>query len=49
VTVRKAIATAIDTITTADPVVGRHLATHIRTGFTCSYELDAAQPSTWEL
>ena len=32
VTVRKAIATAIDTITTVDPVVGRHVATHIRTG-----------------
>ncbi len=49
VTVRKAIATAIDTITTADPVVGRHLATHIRTGFTCSYETDLDQPATWEL
>jgi hypothetical protein len=49
VTVRKAIATAIDTITTADPVVGRHLATHIRTGFTCSYEPDLDQPATWEL
>ena len=40
VTVRKAIATAIDTITSADPVVGRHLSTHIRTGFICSYEPD---------
>jgi hypothetical protein len=49
VTVRKAIVTAIDTITTADPVVGRHLASHIRTGFTCSYEPDADQASTWEL
>lgn len=49
VTVRKAIVSAIDTITTADPVVGRHLATHIRTGFTCSYEPDADHPSTWEL
>jgi hypothetical protein len=49
VTERKAIVTAIDTITTADPVVDRHLATHIRTGFTCRYEPDADQPSTWEL
>jgi hypothetical protein len=49
VTVRKAIVTAIDTITTADPVVGRHLATHIRTGFICSYETDLDQPATWEL
>jgi hypothetical protein len=49
VTVRKAIAAAIDTITTADPVVGRHLATHIRTGFTCSYQTDLDQPKTWEL
>jgi hypothetical protein len=49
VTVRKAIVTAIDTITAADPVVGRHLATHIRTGSACSYEPDADQPSAWEL
>ncbi|WP_185736097.1 hypothetical protein [Nocardioides sp. LS1] len=49
VTVRKAIANAIDTITTADPVVGRHLATHVRTGFTCRYEPDHDHPSTWEL
>lgn len=49
VTVRKAIVTAIDTITTADPVVGRHLARHIRTGFTCCYEPDTHEPWTWEL
>ncbi len=49
VTVRKAIVTAIDTITSADPIVGRHLSTHIRTGFICSYEPDADQPSTWQL
>ncbi|WP_457109312.1 hypothetical protein [Marmoricola sp. URHA0025 HA25] len=49
VTVRKAITTAIDTIRAADPVVGRHLATHIRTGFTCSYEPDLDQAPTWEL
>lgn len=49
VTVRKAIATAIDVITAADSAVGRHLATHVRTGFTCSYEPDPDQPPVWEL
>jgi hypothetical protein len=49
VTVRKAIATAIDVITAADTAVGRHLATHIRTGFSCSYEPDPNQPAIWEL
>jgi hypothetical protein len=49
VSVRKAIVAAIDTITTADPVVGRHLATHIRTGLTCTYQPDPGQPSAWEL
>ncbi len=49
VTVRKAIVTAIETITAADPVVGRHLATHIRTGFTCSYQPEADRPPTWLL
>ncbi|WP_148046604.1 hypothetical protein [Nocardioides pocheonensis] len=49
VTVRKAIAAAIETIKAADPVVGRHLATHVRTGFTCSYEPDADRSLTWEL
>ncbi len=49
VTVRKAIVTAIDTIATADPLVGRHLTTHIRTGYTCSYEPDGDRPSTWQL
>lgn len=49
VTVRKAIASAVDTITTADPVVGRHLASHVRTGFACSYEPDADQPVIWDL
>ena len=32
VTVRKAIATALDTIHSADPVVARHLTMHVRTG-----------------
>lgn len=49
VTVRKAIVAALETITAADPVVGRHLATHVRTGFTCSYEPDADRSLTWEL
>ncbi len=49
VTVRKAIVTAIDTITSADPILGRHLVTHIRTGYTCSYEPDVDRPPTWQL
>ena len=49
VTVRKAISTAIEVITAADPVVGRHLAAQVRTGFTCSYQPDADQPSAWDL
>ena len=49
VTVRKAIAAAIEVVSTADPVVGRHLASQVRTGFTCSYEPDADQPIAWEL
>ncbi len=49
VSVRKAIATAIAVITAADPVVGRHLAARVRTGFTCSYEPDPDRPTVWEL
>jgi hypothetical protein len=49
VTVRKAIAAAIKTITSADPTVGRHLSTHIRTGYTCSYDPDPDRIPTWEL
>ena len=49
VTVRKAIAAAIEVITAADPVVGRHLTTHVRTGFTCCYEPDPDLSVAWEL
>jgi len=49
ITVRKAIARAIDVIAEADPVVGRHLAARVRTGFTCTYQPDTDQPATWNL
>lgn len=49
VTVRKAIAAAIDVINAADPVVARHLAARVRTGYTCTYQPDAEQPVEWRL
>lgn len=49
VTVRKAIATALDTIRGADPDVARHLTTHIRTGHRCCYEPDPDAPVEWRL
>jgi len=49
ITVRKAIARAIDVIAEVDPVVGRHLAARVRTGFTCTYQPDTDQPATWNL
>jgi hypothetical protein len=49
VTVRKAIATALDTIHGADPVVARHLTAHVRTGLRCCYEPDADAPVEWRL
>lgn len=49
VTVRKAIAAAIHTIQAADPVVARHLTTHVRTGQSCIYEPDPDRPVTWQL
>jgi hypothetical protein len=49
VTVRKAIATALDTIHSADPVVARHLTTHVRTGLRCSYQPDPDVPVEWRL
>jgi hypothetical protein len=49
VTVRKAIAAAIDVITAADLVVGRHLAARVRTGFICTYQPDRDHPATWNL
>jgi len=49
VTVRKAIATALDAIHSVDPVVARHLTTHVRTGLRCCYEPDADAPVEWRL
>ncbi len=49
VTVRKAIATALDTIHGADPVVARHLIAHVRTGLRCCYEPDPDTPIEWRL
>ena len=49
VTVRKAIATALDAIHTADPVVARHLTAHVRTGLRCCYEPDPDAPVDWRL
>lgn len=49
VTVRKAIATALDAIHAADPVVARHLTTHVRTGVRCCYEPDPDAPVEWRL
>ena len=49
VTVRKAIATALDAIHSADPVVARHLTTRVRTGLRCCYEPDPDAPVDWRL
>ncbi|GAB3866471.1 hypothetical protein GCM10028801_38750 [Nocardioides maradonensis] len=49
VTARKAIATALDAIHAADPVVARHLSTYVRTGLRCCYEPDAEHPVEWRL
>jgi hypothetical protein len=49
VTVRKAIATALDAIHSADPVVARHLTTYVRTGYQCSYRPDPDITVEWRL
>jgi hypothetical protein len=49
VTVRKAIAAAIEAVHTADPVVARHLSTYVRTGTRCRYEPDPEQVVVWRL
>jgi len=49
VTVRKAIATALDAIHGADPVVARHLSARVRTGLRCCYEPDPDAPVEWRL
>ena len=49
VTVRKAVAAAIDAIHGVDPVVARHLTTHVHTGLRCRYEPDPDAPVEWRL
>ncbi len=49
VTVRKAIASALDAIHGADPVVAHHLVMHVRTGLRCCYEPDPDAPVEWRL
>jgi hypothetical protein len=49
VTVRKAIAAALEAIHGADPVVARHLTAHVRTGLWCCYEPDVDAPVDWHL
>jgi tetratricopeptide (TPR) repeat protein len=49
VAVRKAIATALDAIHGADPVVARHLTSHVQTGLWCCYEPDPDAPVEWRL
>ena len=49
VTVRKAVAAAIDAIHAVDPVLARHLTTHVRTGLRCHYDSDPDAPVEWRL
>jgi hypothetical protein len=49
VTVRKAVAAALDAIHGADPVVARHLTARVRTGLRCCYEPDPDAPVAWRL
>ncbi|HEX7717634.1 MAG TPA: hypothetical protein VF416_10125, partial [Marmoricola sp.] len=49
VTVRKAVAAALDAIHGADPVVARHLTARVRTGLRCCYEPDPDAPVHWRL
>jgi hypothetical protein len=49
VTVRKAVAAALDAIHAVDPVVARHLTTHVHTGLRCRYEPDPDSPVEWRL
>jgi hypothetical protein len=49
VTVRKAVAAALDAIHAVDPVVARHLRTHVHTGLHCRYEPDPDAPVQWRL
>lgn len=49
VTVRKAVAAAIDAVHSVDPVLARHLTTYVRTGLHCRYEPDPDAPVEWRL
>lgn len=49
VTVRKAVAAAIEAIHAVDPVLARHLTTHVHTGLRCRYEPDPDAPVEWRL
>ena len=49
VTVRKAVASAIEAVHAVDPVLARHLTTHVRTGLRCRYEPDPDAPVEWRL
>jgi pimeloyl-ACP methyl ester carboxylesterase len=49
VTVTKAIKAAIAKIRASDAVLGRHLATSIRTGNFCAYDPGPDGPSAWQL
>lgn len=49
VTVRKAIAGALEAIHAADPVVARHLTARVRTGVRCCYQPDPDAPVEWRL
>jgi hypothetical protein len=49
VTVRKAVAAALETIHAADPVVARHLSTYVRTGLRCCSDPDPDMPVEWRL
>jgi hypothetical protein len=49
VTVRKAIAAGIQAIHAVDPIVARHLRTHVHTGHSCIYAPDPDRTVTWQL
>jgi hypothetical protein len=49
VAVRKAVAAAIEALQAEDPVLVRHLSTHLRTGHSCIYQPDPDHPVTWHL
>ncbi|MDR7252590.1 hypothetical protein J2X46_001566 [Nocardioides sp. BE266] len=49
VTVRKAVAAALEAIHAVDPVVARHLTAHVHTGLWCRYDPDPDAPVEWRL